>query len=389
VIYGYWKRLFHRGATRLHSFVAKQQLFPREAIAGRGGREGLGLRLKSITAPRATLLSSTRIMANVPYRSLGPTDIHISAIGLGTWQFSQHVIAAAGNWTVVTQEMVNAIVREAYAAGVNWFDTAEIYGFGRSERALARALLAADVAPGQVAIATKWWPIPRRAANIGNTIDKRIQNLSPYPIDLYQAHWPRSLSSIEAVMDAMADLVEAGKIRAVGVSNYDGDQMRRAHERLAKRGVPLASNQVKYNLLDRTIEKNGVLDASRELGITIIAYSPLEMGLLTGKFHTDPELLARRPWRRRRKLQSRLEITRPLIDRMHEIARRYDATVTQIGLNWLIHAHGQLVVAIPGATTLHQAVDAAGAMRLKLTQDEMDALDAIARSLTTYHPISN
>ncbi len=323
------------------------------------------------------------------FRLLGPTDIRISPIGLGTWQFSQNSIAAAGNWAVIDQDAVNAIVQAALDGGVTWFDTAEIYGFGRSERALARALLTAGVTPGQVVIATKWWPIPRCAGSIRRTIDKRIKNLAPYPVDLHQAHWPRSLSSIESVMDAMADLAEAGKIRAVGVSNYNAEQMRRAHARLAKRGIPLASNQVKYNLLDRSIEQNGVLEAAAELGITIIAYSPLEMGLLTGKFHADPGLLDSRPWRRRRKLKERLHITQPLIDRMAALAAQYDATITQIGLNWLINAHGPRVVAIPGATKPRHAADAAGAMRFVLSPDELAELDRIARSLTAYQPISN
>jgi len=322
-------------------------------------------------------------------RPLGQTDIRITPIGLGTWQFSQNSVASAGNWTVLDQDVVNAIVQEALDGGVSWFDTAEIYGFGRSERALARALLTAGMTPGQVVIATKWWPTPRFAGSIGRTIDKRIKNLSPYPIDLHQVHFPRALSSIESVMDAMADLVEAGKIRAVGVSNYNAEQMRRAHARLAKRGIPLASNQVKYNLLDRTIEQNGVLAAAEALGITIIAYSPLEMGLLTGKFHADPGLLDSRPWRRRKKLRERLAITQPLIDRMATLAENYDATITQIGLNWLIHAHGPRVVAIPGATKPHHAADAAGTMRFVLSAAELAELGRLARSLTAYQPIGN
>ena len=328
-------------------------------------------------------------MPDIPLRPLGQTNILITPIGLGTWQFSQSAIASAGNWTVLDQDAVDAIVRAALDGGVNWFDTAEIYGFGRSERALARALLAADVTPGQVAIATKWWPVPRFAGSIRRTIGKRIQNLSPYPIDLHQTHWARSLSSIEAVMDAMADLAEAGKIRAVGVSNYNAEQMRRAHARLAQRGIPLASNQVKYNLLDHTIERNGVLETARELGITIIAYSPLEMGLLTGKFHADPGLLALRPWRRRKKLAERLAITQPLIDNMANLAENYDATIVQIALNWLVHAHGDGVVAIPGATKPHHAADAAGAMRFTLAADELHGLHDLAHSLSGYEPIGN
>ena len=322
-------------------------------------------------------------------RPLGQTDIRITPIGLGTWQFSQNTIASAGNWAVLDQNAVNAIVQAALDGGVSWFDTAEIYGFGRSERALARALLTAGMTPGQVVIATKWWPIPRFAGSIGRTIDKRIKNLSPYPIDLHQVHFPRALSSIEAIMETMADLAETGKIRAVGVSNYSAEQMRRAHARLAKRGIPLASNQVKYSLLDRTIEQNGVLDAAKALGISIIAYSPLEMGLLTGKFHDNPELLDSRPWRRRKKLKERLAVTQPLIDLMARLARRYDATITQIGLNWLVNFHDERVVAIPGATKPHHAADAAATMRFTLTPDELAELDAAARVLTDYKPISN
>ncbi|RUA15155.1 MAG: aldo/keto reductase [Clostridia bacterium] len=328
-------------------------------------------------------------MTHTHLRPLGQTDIHLTPIGLGTWQFSQNSFAAAGNWTVIDQDAVRAIVQEALDGGVSWFDTAEIYGFGRSERALARSLQTLDVTPERVTIATKWWPIPRFAGSVRRTIEKRIANLSPYAVSLHQVHFPVALSSIETIMDAMADLVEAGKIRSVGVSNYNAWQMRRAHARLAMRGIPLASNQVKYNILDRTIEQNGVLETAADLGISIIAYSPLEMGLLTGKFHDNPSLLDSRPWRRRKKLRDRLAVTHPLIDAMRLLAEKYDASVTQIGLNWLIHAHGEQVVAIPGATKPHHAADVAGTMRFALTPDELRALDDSARNLHGYTPISN
>ncbi len=333
------------------------------------------------------LMASDKIAP--PTRPLGPTDIHVTPIGLGTWQFSQNILSGAGNWGSLSPDDINAIVQAALDGGVNWFDTAEIYGFGRSERNLARALRAAGVQSGEVVIATKWWPIPRFAGSIPRTIDKRIKNLAPYPIDLHQVHWPYALSSIESIMDRMAELVQAGKVKAVGVSNYNAEQMRRAHACLAQHGIPLTSNQVKYNLLDRRIEANGVLETAQELGITIIAYSPLEMGLLTGKFHQKPELLNSRPRRRRGKLKARLDVTRPLIDRMAELAEKYDATVTQIGLNWLIHAYGDRVIAIPGATKPHHAADAARAMNFVLSLDEIEELHAIARALTGYKPISN
>ena len=210
-------------------------------------------------------------------------------------------------WSRIDGNLTAEIVAAAVAGGVNWFDTAEAYGGGRSERALARALTAAGKQPGDVVIATKWQPVLRRADSIKRTIDRRLKNLSPFGIDLHQVHNPASFSSVEAEMEAMADLVEAGKIRAVGVSNFSAERMRRAHAALARRGVPLASNQVKYSLLDRAIERNGVLDAAKELGVTIIAYSPLEMGLLTGKFHRDADLLRRIPIGRRFSLRRKVE----------------------------------------------------------------------------------
>jgi aryl-alcohol dehydrogenase-like predicted oxidoreductase len=179
-------------------------------------------------------------------------------------------------------------------------------------------------------------------------------------------------------MNAMAELVEAGKIKAVGVSNFSAERMRRAHAALARRGLPLASNQVKYSLLDRTIERNGVLDAAKELGVTIIAYSPLEMGLLTGKFHRDPALLRRTPLGRRFSLRRKIERSRPLVSVLEEIAKARGVTAAQVALNWLITAQGETVVAIPGASKPHQARESAGAMDFELGSDEVERLRQIA-----------
>ena len=140
-------------------------------------------------------------------------------------------------------------------------------------------------------LATKWWPFFRAAGSIPATIGERIECLSPYPIDLYQIHQRFSLSSVKRQMDAMADLVEAGKIRSVGVSNFTAAGMEEAHRALAARGIPLVSNQVRISLLDRSIERNGLLEAARRLGVTLIAYSPLAQGILSGRFHENPEAI--------------------------------------------------------------------------------------------------
>jgi aryl-alcohol dehydrogenase-like predicted oxidoreductase len=180
-------------------------------------------------------------------------------------------------------------------------------------------------------------------------------------------------------MDAMADLVEGGMIRSVGVSNFNAEQMRRAHAALQKRGLPLAANQMQYSLLHRKIETNGVLAAAKELGITITAWSPLASGLLTGKFHKDPEILNQTPFGRRMRLRREIERSRPLILALEEVAIKHDATPAQIALNWLIHFQGDAVVAIPGASKVKQAEENAGVMNFKLKNDEMARLDELSR----------
>jgi len=129
-------------------------------------------------------------------------------------------------------------VRAALEGGINWFDTAELYGKGVSEASLAMALKAAGKSDAEVVVATKWWPLLRTAGNIPRTIQDRLRFLDGYSISLYMVHQPFSFSSPEAEMDAMADLVVAGKIRSVGVSNFNAERMRRAYHQLKQRGLP-------------------------------------------------------------------------------------------------------------------------------------------------------
>ncbi len=122
-------------------------------------------------------------------------------------------------------------------------------------------------------------------------IDERIRALEPYPIDLYQVHQPWGFSGEKSEMTAMVELLDRKQIKSIGVSNFSAQKMQNAWETLDKKGVPLASNQVLYNLLNRKIESNGVMDMAKKLGISVIAYSPLAQGVVTGKFHDNPELL--------------------------------------------------------------------------------------------------
>jgi aryl-alcohol dehydrogenase-like predicted oxidoreductase len=314
-------------------------------------------------------------------RRLGRTDIQITPIGLGAMQFSGGKGMFRMMMPHLSQKEANAIVKTALDGGINWFDTAEMYGRGHSEQRLANALHAAGKVDSEVVVATKWSPIFRTAKNIPRTIGDRIRFLDGYTIDLYMVHQPWGFSPPEAEMDAMADLVEQGRIRSVGVSNFDAGRMRRAHAALQKRGVPLAVNQVQYNLFRRKIETDGVLETAKELGITIVAWSPLASGLLSGKFHKDPERLDQTPYGRRMLLRRRVERSRPLVKALEQVAARHDATPAQVALNWLVNVQGETVVAIPGASKVHHAEQNAEALRFRLSDEQMAQLDAVSRAL--------
>ena len=290
-------------------------------------------------------------------RPLGRTGIDVTPIGLGCWQFAQGANFVGRVWETLSEATIRGVVEAALRAGVNWFDTAEAYGNGRSERKLSEALGSLDVKPGTVVIATKWQPFLRTASSIGATMDRRAECLGPYPVDLHQVHNPASFSPIPA-------------------------QMQAAHDALAAEGIVLASNQVRYNLLDRRIEASGVLETAKRLGVTIIAWSPLAQGLLTGRFHEDPGAMRRVSGIRRmmNRLGPRtLERTRPLVDELRAVARAHGAAVAQVALAWQTSFHGDTIVAIPGASRPAQAEQAAAAAELRLTDRELSRIDELSR----------
>jgi aryl-alcohol dehydrogenase-like predicted oxidoreductase len=313
----------------------------------------------------------------LPLRSIGKSDLMVTPIGLGCWQFSKQKNMVGKFWPEMEDELIGQMVKISLEGGINWFDTAEVYGNGASEKALAAALKEIGEKPGEIIVATKWWPMFRTASNILKTIDQRIEALAPYPIDLYQVHQPWGFSNEKAEMEAMAKLVKEQKIRFVGVSNFSAKQMRSAWEALQIHGIQLVSNQVRYSLLDRKIESNGIMQTAKELGITIIAYSPLAQGLVTGKFHDNPELLKNIGMRKYSSSfkPAGLEKSRPLVKTIQELALKYGVTSSQIALNWLINFHGKTVVAIPGATKESHAKENAGAMTFSLSAEDLSLLD--------------
>jgi aryl-alcohol dehydrogenase-like predicted oxidoreductase len=185
-------------------------------------------------------------------------------------------------------------------------------------------------------------------------------------------HFPSPRAPIPQLMELMADAVEAGKVRAAGVSNYSAEQMRTAHAALARRGIPLASNQVEYSLLHRQPEVNGILEACRELGITLIAYQPLASGALTGKYGAGTRPRGLRRWLPHFRRKG-LEAVEPVVQLLREIGARYGMSPAQVALRWLIE--NERVLPIPGAKNGRQAADNAGALTFSLTPAEIAALD--------------
>lgn len=312
-------------------------------------------------------------------RQFGNTDLQLSPIGLGAWQFSRKVGMAGKYWPNLTDESINELVALALAHNINWFDTAEVYGKGASEKALAAALDKLQVPEKDARIATKWWPLMRPASNIRRNINNRIAALNNRSIDLFQIHNTASLSSIEKQMAQMANLVQNKKIRYIGVSNFSAQQMEQAHLSLVKKGLFLASNQVKYSLLDRRIEQNGILETARKYNIAIIAYSPLEQGVLTGRFHRNPESINQVGFMRRSMIKRQIRKADSLIPVMQHLSDKYDKSLAQISLNWLIHAHEGLVFAIPGATKPTQVMSNADTMNFQLSISELQMLSEASK----------
>jgi aryl-alcohol dehydrogenase-like predicted oxidoreductase len=314
-------------------------------------------------------------------RRLGRSELMVTPVGLGCWQFNKGQGLFGNYWTVLDDAEIRRIISQSLDGGMNWFDTAEAYGNGESEKALAKGLESLGKRPGEVIIATKWNPVLRLSSSISGTIDTRLQNLAPFPVDLHQIHNPFSFSSIGSQVRAMAGLVQEKKIRYIGVSNFSRKQMEMAHRELQESGLPLVSNQVRYSLLDRRIEGNGVLQAASDLGISIIAYSPLAQGILTGIFHDDPQLIRSRPGFRKYMGAFKprgLEKSRPVIDSLRRIAPKYGATAAQVALNWVISFHGETVVAIPGASRAGQVADLTAAMSFHLAGEDMEQLDRVS-----------
>jgi aryl-alcohol dehydrogenase-like predicted oxidoreductase len=312
-------------------------------------------------------------MQTITLGANGPT---VPALGIGTWAWGDRLFWSYGK--DYNRDQLRDAFKTAVELGVNFFDTAEIYGFGESETLLGEFM---QQTQQPVAIATKYFPLPWRftAHAVADALTASLKRLQVPTVALYQVHQPFDFFMGQpTLMNALADEVRQGRIKAVGVSNYSAEQMRQAHDLLAERGVPLAVNQVLYSPLVRKIERNGILDTARELGITILAYSPLAQGLLTGKY-TPENYQTPTGARKLNPSFSRegLEKIAPVINVLKEIGDRHQRTPAQVTLNWLI-AQGN-VIPIPGAKNAEQASQNAGALGWSLTEEEVTQIDQVTR----------
>src|ERR1700759_3558363 len=296
----------------------------------------------------------------------GPDTTRISRIGLGAWQFGS---AEWGYGRDYAEQDAHAIVRRALELGVTLFDTAEIYGFGRSERILGAAI-GEDRDSGF--LATKLFPLLPVAPVVEQRAVASATRLGTRRLDLYQVHQPNPVVRDGTIMRGMRALQRVGLVGEVGVSNYSLDRWRAAEQAL---GARVLSNQVRYSLVDRSPERD-LLPFAESTGHLVIAYSPLAQGLLSGKYDRD-----HRPGNSLRAasplfLPENLDRAGDLIATLREVADAHSAAPAQIALAWAIRRPG--VVAIPGASSVGQLESNVAAADLDLTEDEYQALCAAA-----------
>lgn len=292
--------------------------------------------------------------------------LHSVQMGLGAWQWGDRIVWGYGQ--THTDEDIRKAFDVSINLGIRFIDTAEVYGSGYSERLLGKFLKETDQ---PLLIATKFFPWPWRflKGSIPRALKGSLDRMGIEAVDLYQIHWSSPIMTPETMMEGMLECMQRGWTRTVGVSNFGQKRMLRAYSTLARHGIPLASNQVHYSLLNRDVEKYGTLARCKELGIRLIAYSPLEKGLLTGKYSSENPP----PGVRGSQYTELLKKLPPVIKLLQELGQNHGGkTASQVSLNWLI-CKGALP--IPGAKNVRQAEENAGGVGWQLTDDEVAKLD--------------
>ena len=307
-------------------------------------------------------------------RTLGQSDILITPVLIGTWQAGKKM------WVGIEDQETIKAIRAGFEAGITTVDTAEVYGDGHSEQIVGEAL--SDVRD-QVIYATKVFANHLKYDQVIEACERSLKNLKTDYIDLYQIHWPSgSFNSekvpIEETMKALNDLKTQGKIRAIGVSNFSRSQL----EEAAQYGR-IESLQPPYSLFWRQVEKD-LMPYCQKQNISILAYSPLAQGLLTGKFGSNHQF-AEGDHRSKNKLfanKDHYQRVQNALEQLRPIAERYQCRLGQLAIAWLI-AQPQ-TNAIVGVRNAEQAEQNADAGNLKITPEDLAEIDKIGRTVTDY-----
>ena len=304
------------------------------------------------------------------YIELGKSGLTVSRICFGSWQFG-------GDWGSVEHDEARAAVRTALDEGITFFDTAQAYGFGASEALLAEAL-GDDIHRDDVIVATKGGLRPvdgsverdSSPAFLREGVEQSLRHLGVEAIDLYQVHWPDHTTPFEETGAALKQLVDEGKIRHVGVSNFSPAEM----EGLS-RAIEVETDQPPYNLFNRGIEED-VLPWCREHEVGVLVYGPLSHGLLSGRF--DPSSLAEDDWRRGHEPFSGEALERNLeaVERLKQFAEQRGHTLAQLAVAWVLAQPG-VHVAITGARRPAHVEGIAPAAGLRLSEDDLAEIDEL------------
>ena len=306
----------------------------------------------------------------------GRTDMEITRIGFGSWAIGGGGWRAA--WGPQDDDEAVGAIRRAVELGMNWIDTAAVYGLGHSERLVARALKGVSDRPYVFTKCSQVWD---ESGNISNNLKKdsvkreceeSLSRLQVETIDLYQIHWPRPDEDIEEGWEAMAELKEEGKVRHIGVSNFDVEQMERIRDI-----APVETLQPPYNMLKRGIEDE-ILPYCQENDIGVIAYSPMRSGLLTGKM--SPERVANLPaddWRRNSSdfQEPRLSRNLELVSLLEEIGVEHGRSPGEVAIAWTLR-QPTVTAAIVGGRRPDQVDGIIGAAELRLSDDELDRIQS-------------
>lgn len=314
------------------------------------------------------------------YIQLGKTNLRISPIGLGTWSWGDRLFWSYG--TTHSYLDVEEAFDASLEAGINFLDSAEIYGFGGSEKLLRRFL---EKTNREVFVASKFFPFPWRLTtkSLIKGLKGSLNRLGLETLDLYMMHWPLPPIPVERWTKSIVRAYEQGLIKAIGVSNYDLAQMRRAQEVLDKYGLHLSASQIHYSLLHHAPEKNGLIQACVEDEVTIIAYSPLAQGLLTGKYAPGSPLPQGMMRLGNRAIIARIQ---PLVSLLRAIGADHGGkTPAQVAINWVIRKG---TVPIVGAKNARQAKENVASFGWTLSDEELQRLDNASRGIQLSFPLA-